>query len=855
MYSVSRLLAAGLLIPAQFLMAQSAEDFSELRMRHLPADRGSGSAVALGDLDGDGDVDAVLGHYGSADLVCINDGRGRFAVRPVPGPAGTTRGVALADVDGDGDLDVAIVRFIDGGPVPFGAQNALLLNDGFGNLTDVTATHLPAVRDLSTGLRFADVDGDSDLDLWIAGTLAVKLLVNDGSGRFADVTASQVPGAVRAEAVEVLDADGDGDLDVLLGAGDVDELRINDGSGRFSLTRGAIPAVLRFTRAFAVGDLDRDGDVDVAIGHALGIDVLINDGAGYFVDETFRWGRFEGSCTALQLRDLSGTGRLDLVANYLDRGIRYYHHDVSRGLVDATEPRGWIHGEATAGAFAIDELDGDASADLLIATDDDAAHRLMLGVDRLGPVDASAAAGIDDAFEDRIGAVAVADVTGDGRVDVVASVDDQLVLARNEGDGLLRFVESARFPLLDHETAQLLPDDLDGDGDIDLLRVEQHGIASYSAQILVNIGQGAFRDDTPLLLGFGVLGRPSLGDVDLDGDSDLIASQVQHTELYVNDGQGRFTLAPGRFPGLFGQLEAASFGDIDGDGDVDVVGRIGAVALLLQDAQGRFAAAPRGALPPLNGTPVALEDIDADGDLDILVVSGVLSVLVNDGNVHFTDVSATALPNSARPRSSVSVADFDEDGDVDLYVGGGAGQADELLRNRGDGVFIADPDGPAAGDRSTVLAGADFDGDDDVDVLLARARQTYQPGGGLLLARNLRRQIDVPFVPAVGGTLDVEFHMRDAGSPTSGIALPWVALSRASHPLRIEPFGAFGLAPDSAVPLGPVGVVGGFGRVSYSLPSISVSLGFTLNLQAVMLPSQDPMTWRLSNVVGRQVAR
>ena len=97
MYSVSRLLAAGLLIPAQFLIAQSAEDFSELRMRHLPADRASGSAVVLGDLDGDGDVDAVLGHYGTADLVCINDGRGRFAVRPVPGPAGTTRGVALAD--------------------------------------------------------------------------------------------------------------------------------------------------------------------------------------------------------------------------------------------------------------------------------------------------------------------------------------------------------------------------------------------------------------------------------------------------------------------------------------------------------------------------------------------------------------------------------------------------------------------------------------------------------------------------------------------------------------------------------------------------------------------------------------
>ena len=95
---------------------------------------------------------------------------------PADSDADDTEALALGDVDGDGDLDALIGNQSDRhGSV----QNNLYLNDGTGIYTDVTATYMPAITDRTYALVLGDVDGDRDLDALIGNEGQNLLLLND----------------------------------------------------------------------------------------------------------------------------------------------------------------------------------------------------------------------------------------------------------------------------------------------------------------------------------------------------------------------------------------------------------------------------------------------------------------------------------------------------------------------------------------------------------------------------------------------------------------------------------------------------------------------------------------------------
>jgi hypothetical protein len=111
-----------------------------------------------------------------------------------------------------------------------------------------------------------DIDGDGDLDLWIAARTD-RLLRNDGGFAFTDVSANSLPAStVDSSAIALLDADGDGDLHAYLGSyWSQDRLYENDGSGRFRDASTGLPATFGETMGAAAGDLDDDGDLDVLV--------------------------------------------------------------------------------------------------------------------------------------------------------------------------------------------------------------------------------------------------------------------------------------------------------------------------------------------------------------------------------------------------------------------------------------------------------------------------------------------------------------------------------------------------------------------------------------------------------------
>ena len=247
--------------------------FADATAAQMPIDADSTRALALGDVDGDGDLDLVLGNSGQQCRVYQNNGVGTFAdisAAAMPTNVDLTASVTLGDVDGDGDLDIAI------GNVGLQPQDRLYINNGTGTFTDVTSAQLPQATDATRDIAFGDVDDDGDLDM-VLGIAALlpnspnRLYTNDGNGTFSDVTTSQMPGiSSRSTSIAMADVDNDGDLDVAIGvSGAPNLLHLNDGSGTFlDVTPARMPVALDGTHDLVLGDVDGDGDHDIVVGNS-----------------------------------------------------------------------------------------------------------------------------------------------------------------------------------------------------------------------------------------------------------------------------------------------------------------------------------------------------------------------------------------------------------------------------------------------------------------------------------------------------------------------------------------------------------------------------------------------------------
>lgn len=256
----------------KFFINDGTGNFEDEAATRLPGVNSHSGAVRFGDVDGDGDMDLLVGDSvggggGPIAHLYLNDGAGKFAESPSPLPSSAQGNQPydfdLLDMDGDFDLDL----FID----MHSGKGSLWQNDGTGKFTDVTA-NLPAQSGLKYGPGTCDVDGDGDVDIWQDNSgpnYTEQLMINDGTGKFADETSQRVTGNPGADdnGVTCIDADGDGDFDAAITAlGGPERLLMNDGTGHFALEQGAFPTPGDSSLWADFGDLNGDGKLDVVTG-------------------------------------------------------------------------------------------------------------------------------------------------------------------------------------------------------------------------------------------------------------------------------------------------------------------------------------------------------------------------------------------------------------------------------------------------------------------------------------------------------------------------------------------------------------------------------------------------------------
>jgi len=185
--------------------------------------------LTLGDIDNDGDQDILVANE-DANRILINDGKGyfqdesasRLVYRTEPEE---TREVDVADIDGDGDLDILygnVQAFVPNAL----RQNRLLLNDGKGYFSDITASNLPKDNNRCFGITFLDIDQDGDTDIMtgntngagFAGMTPFSVYLNNGKGKFTEATQSIIPESIsgRGFDIDFVDMNGDGIKDLFL---------------------------------------------------------------------------------------------------------------------------------------------------------------------------------------------------------------------------------------------------------------------------------------------------------------------------------------------------------------------------------------------------------------------------------------------------------------------------------------------------------------------------------------------------------------------------------------------------------------------------------------------------------------
>jgi hypothetical protein len=710
--------------------------------------------VGVGDFNKDGVPDLITD---CTDGWAIQLGNGDGTLQPpvyVATNGGANQGsIVTGDFNNDGNLDFAVTYGPSSTP---GALTIFLGNGAGGFTTGASYSLLGEVgwNDTAGGLVAADLRGNGHLDLLVLDPSknSVDVFLGNGDGTFQTPTAVTVPQAGYSGAMAAADLNHDGKADLVVASNanlDGIYVLIGNGDGTFKspvfYAQGSNSGAL----AIAIGQLIKGDNGDVVMGTGNGAYVYINNGDGTFKTPVLYGPSWIDS---IVIADINGDNKDDLVVSSYSSSAVWVMLGNGKG--------GFTAGSSFAtdgypNNVVVADFNSDNKLDFVVGQHGYANGQWMtMG---LGNGDGTfrSSQSYGYTWSGLVSGIATADLNNDGNLDIVEAgggtgVGITAMLGSSHGSfGSPISTAVGCGQANGNGVNSIAAGDVSGDGKVDVVATSLNiGITNCENVVAVLIGSGNGKFKTPVYYPTGVTvqsGSVTLADLNGDGKLDIVVSNADGSlSVLLNKGKGIY--------GAANVITAASgtqggnivIGDFNKDGklDIAITNYSGtAINLLLGNGDGTFKA-PISTPSPINPIALAAGDFNNDGKLDLALTSwndsGALTIFTGNGDGTFAvgttykfNAWTQCYPSGGANPYWIGASDLNQDGKLDLaialqvtgceaeYSGENSFGAAVVYTGNGDGTFQLDRGPWLGGVLNSGIALGDFNRDGMIDMAVA----------------------------------------------------------------------------------------------------------------------------------------